>query len=33
MAKSGHRSLQRYARSGPDAVAALTVAHDPARRP
>ena len=35
MAKSRHRSLrtlQRYARPGPDAVAALTAAHDPARR-
>ncbi len=32
MAKSRHRSLrtlQRYARPGPDAVAALTAAHDP----
>ena len=26
------RTLQRYARPGPDAVAALTAAHDPARR-
>jgi integrase len=35
MAKSGHqnlRSLQRYARPGPEAVAAMTAAHDPARR-
>jgi integrase/recombinase XerD len=35
MAKSRHRSLrtlQRYARPGLDAVAALTAAHDPARR-
>jgi integrase len=35
MAKSGHqnlRSLQRYARPGADAVAAMTAAHDPARR-
>lgn len=35
MAKSRHRSLrtlQRYARPGPDAVAALTTAHDPTRR-
>jgi integrase len=35
MAKSRHRSLrtlQRYARPGPDAVAALTTAHDPGRR-
>lgn len=35
MAKSGHqnlRSLQRYARSGSEAVAAMTAAHDPARR-
>ena len=35
MAKSRHRSLrtlQRYARPGPDAVAALTAAHDPSRR-
>jgi site-specific recombinase XerD len=35
MAKSRHRSLrslQRYARPGADAVAALTAAHDPARR-
>jgi integrase/recombinase XerD len=35
MAKSRHRSLrtlQRYARPGPDVVAALTAAHDPARR-
>jgi integrase len=35
MAKSGHqnlRSLQRYARPGAEAVAALTAAHDPARR-
>ena len=35
MAKSRHRSLrtlQRYARPDPDAVAALTAAHDPARR-
>lgn len=35
MAKSRHtslRSLQRYARPGPDAVAAMTAAHDPARR-
>jgi len=35
MAKSRHRSLrtlQRYARPGPDAVAALTAAHDAARR-
>lgn len=35
MAKSRHtslRSLQRYARPGTDAVAALTAAHDPARR-
>jgi hypothetical protein len=34
MAKSRHRSLralQRYARPGPDAVAALTAAHDPGR--
>jgi len=33
-AKSRHRSLrtlQRFARPGPDAVAALTAAHDPAR--
>ncbi len=32
MAKSRHRSLrtlQRYARPGPDAVAVLTAAHDP----
>jgi integrase/recombinase XerD len=36
MAKSRHeslRSLQRYARPGADAVAALTAAHDPERRP
>jgi integrase len=35
MAKSRHvslRSLQRYARPGPEAVAALTAAHDPACR-
>ena len=35
MAKSRHvslRSLQRYARPGPEAVAALTAAHDPGRR-
>ena len=35
MAKSRHqslRSLQRYARPGPEAVAKLTAAHDPARR-
>jgi integrase len=35
MAKSRHsslRSLQRYARPGPEAVAALTAAHDPERR-
>jgi integrase len=35
MAKSRHknlRSLQRYVRPSPDAVAALTAAHDPARR-
>ena len=35
IAKSRHRSLrtlQRYARPGPDAVTALTPAHDPARR-
>ena len=35
MAKSGHqhlRSLQRYARPGGEAVAAMTAAHDPARR-
>jgi integrase/recombinase XerD len=35
MAKSRHaslRSLQRYARPGTEAVAALTAAHDPARR-
>jgi hypothetical protein len=35
MAKSRHRSLRtlhRYARLGPDAVAALTAAHDPGRR-
>ncbi len=35
MAKSGHqslRSLQRYARPGADAVAAMTAAHDPGRR-
>lgn len=35
MAKSRHaslRSLQRYARPGLEAVAALTAAHDPARR-
>ena len=35
MAKSGHqnlRSLQRYARPGTDAVAAMTAAHDPSRR-
>jgi integrase len=35
MAKSRHlslRSLQRYARPGVDAVAAMTAAHDPARR-
>lgn len=35
MAKSRHtslRSLERYARPGPQAVAALTAAHDPARR-
>jgi site-specific recombinase XerD len=34
-AKSGHhnlRSLQRYARPGAEAVAAMTAAHDPARR-
>lgn len=33
MAKSGHqnlRSLQRYARPGTEAVAAMTAAHDPA---
>ena len=35
MAESRHRSLrtlQRYARPGPDAVAALTATHDPGRR-
>lgn len=35
MAKSGHqnlRSLQRYARPGTEAVAAMTAAHDPGRR-
>ena len=35
MAKSRHRSLrslQRYARPGPEAVAALTARHDPGRR-
>jgi len=35
MAKSRHtslRSLQRYARPGPDAVAQLTAEHDPERR-
>ena len=35
MSKSRHkslRSLQRYARPGPEAVAALTARHDPARR-
>jgi integrase len=35
MAKSRHaslRTLQRYARPSVDAVAALTAAHDPARR-
>jgi len=35
MAKSRHRNLrtlQRYARPGPEAVAALTARHDPARR-
>ena len=35
MAKSRHRNLrtlQRYARPGPEAVAALTAQHDPARR-
>jgi hypothetical protein len=35
MAKSRHtslRSLQRYAHPGPEAVAALTAATDPARR-
>lgn len=35
MAKSGHqnlRSLQRYARPGAEAVAAMTAAHDPGRR-
>jgi integrase len=35
MAKSRHRSLrspQRYARPGPEAVAALTARHDSARR-
>jgi integrase/recombinase XerD len=35
MAKSRHknlRSLQRYVRPGPEAVAALTAQHDPARR-
>ena len=35
MAKSGHqnlRSLQKYARPGPEAVAAMTAATDPARR-
>jgi len=32
MAKSRHVSLQRYARPGPEAVAELTAAHDPARR-
>ncbi len=35
MGKSRHsslRSLERYARPGPEAVAALTAAHDPARR-
>ena len=35
MAKSRHtslRSLQKYARPGADAVAALTAAHDPERR-
>ena len=35
MAKSRHcslRTLQRYARPGPEAVAAITAAHDPAHR-
>lgn len=35
MAKSRHRNLrtlQRYAKPGPEAVAALTADHDPARR-
>lgn len=35
MAKSGHeslRSLQKYARPGAEAIAAMTAAHDPARR-
>jgi integrase/recombinase XerD len=35
MAKSRHtslRSLQRYVRPGPDAVAKLTAEHDPERR-
>jgi integrase/recombinase XerD len=35
MAKSRHtslRSLQRYARPGPEAVAQLTAEHDPERR-
>ena len=35
MAKSGHenlRSLQKYARPSAGAVAAMTAAHDPARR-
>ncbi len=35
MAKSGHenlRSLQKYARPSAEAVAAMTAAHDPARR-
>ena len=35
MAKSRHtslRSLQRYARPGPEPVAKLTAEHDPARR-
>ena len=35
MAKSGHqniRSLQKYARPGAEAVAAMTAAHDPERR-
>jgi len=35
MAKIRHRSLRtlrRYAHPGPDAAAALTAAHDPARR-
>lgn len=35
LAKSGHqnlRSLQRYARPGAEAVAAMTAAHDPGRR-